>query len=170
MAVLDRVKERAETDLSDAELEAIIADAEAAIVERFGLAGEEISVTRAGRRRSLDFPRPIDPEASLEVAEIAPGETTSTEVEPAGYRLVNGGRTLERVGRLWGFMVAVTYSPVDDSPQREEVAVKLALAAIAYEAVSSRSVGDVNTNNVDYAAEREAILAGLQPRRGLFVA
>jgi hypothetical protein len=176
MALLDRLKERAETDLSDTELEAILAAIEAEVLSRFGAAGE-ITIITGGGGVTLDLARPIDETEDLTVTERT--SSGGTELASTDYLVKNGGRTLERVGTLWSSaieithwssVVEVTYTPIDESAQREDATIRLALLEIEYEAVSGRSVGDVSTTDLDYHRERERLLTALSPRRGLYFA
>lgn len=167
MALLDRLKERAETDLSDTELGAILAAIEAEVLSRFGAAGE-ITIITGGGGVTLDLARPIDETEDLTVTERT--SAGGTELASTDYLVKNGGRTLERVGTLWSSVVELTYTPIDDAPQREDATIRLALLEIEYEAVSGRSVGDVSSTDLDYHRERERLLTALSPRKGLYFA
>lgn len=162
MALLDRVKERLETDLTDTELNAIIADAQSEVDDRFGVVGQEITVILAGYRRMLDIIRPIDTDKDLEVTD------DDVVVDPGMYLVLNGGRTLSNRAGKWGEFVEVKYTPKDDSSQRDEVIVELAILSAQHQGISSNRVGDVSTNHADLPAQREAILNRLSPRNGLF--
>lgn len=182
MALIDRVKERVETDLTDAELASIIAEAQAEIRQRWGPDADSaspITVTTPGGDHALNLYRPLDAEEAIVVAETVSGgvsgETTTT-LAADDYRVWYGGRALERLAggtnsrSRWGDRVAVTYTPVDDTPQREEVVIKLVQLAVEYEGLDRRSVGDTTADHLDYPAEREKLIASLSPRKGLLIA
>lgn len=194
------IRGRYETDLEDGELTALIADAEGEIRRRYGpdrsTAEPPVPVTTTvtGGGRTLDFPRAID--TVEEVVELtdsgfvsAGGEVTLAATD---YELANGGQTLKRLGSgdnppslypsdrgaRWGREVRVSYMPVDDQAQRDEVVIKLVALSMEYDPVASRRVGDtaeVHTagaasGGLIYEDEREKLLASLSPRRGLLLA
>ena len=190
MALLDRVQARVETDLDPEELQRLIDEALSEIEDRFGPIADPanpITVTRDGDRRRLDLARPIDADHDIEVAEHVSswgtGETT-TELAADDFRLRNGGRTLERLATgtnartRWGTRVDVTYVPVNDGNQRQEVTIKLVQLAVEYEGVAIRRVGDTATThtsgaaagNLIYGQEREKLLQSLAPRGGMLIA
>lgn len=172
MALVDRVKERVETDLSDQELGEIVAESQHAIRERWGPDRDPdnpLAVTLEGRCRLLDVARPIDITQPLEVIDAG------TELAEGDYEVFYGGRILARTDRRpWGPVVKLRYVPHDDQAQRDEVAVKLAILSLTYRGlVKSSAVGDVQLSGVAteqaYAREREALLASLDPRGGLLI-
>lgn len=168
MALLDRVKERVESDLSDTELGNLITEAQRAISERFGPdrnTSSPITVTLDGGTRTLDLARPLDtaqtvvvteylgsvPDSTLDDWAGAVLEETATVLQATDYRVRNGGRTLERIftgpnsRARWGTRVDVTYVPVDDQAKRDEVVIKLVALAVEYEGVVERRAGDTST-------------------------
>ena len=173
MALLDRVKERTETDLTDGELTSLIAEAQAEIRERYGpdrSVAAPIAVSVDGGSPLLNLTRPLDAAQTVSVVEYvgygfdAPSQTTLAADD---YRVRNGGRSLLRLSdgtnarSSWGDRVVVTYVPVDDQPQRDEVTIKLVILALQYEGVERRHVGDVTTDHSDYQRERERLLGSL---------
>ncbi len=175
MALLDRVRDRIETDLDDGEVQLLIDEANQDIISRFGPHANPaapITVTvDASRRRSIDIIRPIDTAHPVVISETRYGDTA--ELVDADYRVLNGGRTLQRVmeglsSYAWGETVDVTYTPVADGNQRQEVIIGLVQLAVERLGVKSRKAGDLTTEFVDYSAEREKLLKSLAPRRGLF--
>lgn len=167
------VRARAETDLADPALQKLIDDAVSEIVQRHGPAGQVV-VELDGSGRLLDLVRPVGAGA-VTISERA-SDGTSVALAADDWRSMHGGRTLERLGdgtnpaARWAGRVTVTYTPVDDAARRDEVTVKLAVLALNYEGVQSRTVGDVQTRHADYAAEREKLVASLSPRPGLLLA
>lgn len=189
MALIDRVQARIETDLTADELQRLVDEALAAIEERWGPVSDPAApliVTLEGSRHKLDIVRPIDAAQAIAVVEFvgtAYGETQTT-LAASDYRVTNGGRTLERLHTgtnprsRWGHRVNVTYVPVNDGNQRQEVVVKLVQLAVEYEGVASRRVGDTQTSHTAgaqaggliYTQERERLIASLSPRKGLLIA
>jgi hypothetical protein len=181
MALLDRVKERIETDLSDAELQRLIDEANEEIIARYGPHADStapITVSVRGGGRVIDLIRPIDTDEDIVVTEYSTagfivGES-GTLLGADDYRVRNGGRTLDRLSggysTRWGGTVEITYTPVNDGNQRQEVTIKLVALAIEYGPYEKRTVGDVSTDHVDYAKEREKLIGSLNPRKGLLLA
>jgi hypothetical protein len=182
--VLERVQRRVETDLPSEELQDMVDEALVAIEDRYGPPADStrpITVTLlGGGRRILDLSRPVDTAWPVIVQERYQwdwwfaGETV-TNLASTEYRILNGGRTIERLGsglnggRVWGREVAITYVPVNDADARQEVAIKLVIASIQYQALNSESVGDSNQSYVSYSQERESLLGSLAQRK-FFVA
>src|SRR3546814_4329041 len=134
MALLDRWKERIETDLSDTELQAMIDAVTADIEQLYGVNGQ-ITAHREGDGKFLSLTRPMDGSQAATVTEISPrGLGTAgatTELTADDYRILHGGRTLERLvggtngATRWAPLVEVTYTPVSDAAKREEVVIKM---------------------------------------------
>lgn len=189
MALLDRVKERAAPDLSDAELNAMIAAIVAEIDARLGPVGP-ISVelgdaTEPGtsHARTLRLARPILAGQPVTVTERDPGNSgdaiAATILQAADYRILHEGRTLQRLNSgpnardHWAPLVTVEYTPTG-TPQaaRDDAVIKLMILDLSYRgALKSEKAGDYQfTLGGDPAAERAAILEGLQQRSGLVLA
>lgn len=173
MAILDRLRERSETDLTDTELNALIADATGEILDRWG-AIEPITAEKRGGSVVLDIARPIDDGETLTIVEhIGYPETTTTTTLVAGdYDVQNGGRTVIRLASgtnraaRWAPKVTLTYTPISDQDERDEVIVKVCLLSIEYDATQSTRVGDASSQSLDYRDEREKLIASLAPRKG----
>lgn len=188
MPLLDRVKERTGSDLSDAELQAMIDAIAAELAVRLGPVGQitlELGdpTDPASRfRRTLRLPRPADVGEPVTVVEVDPANDgdASAEVElvAADFRVLHGGRTLQRLtagpnGRsYWAPQVRVTYSPVSDQALRDEATIKLVALDLSYRGgLKSERAGDYQfTLSGDPAADREAILASLAPKIGVVMA
>lgn len=176
MALLDRVKERTKSDLSDEELQRLIDEAEGEITRRFGVlsvtseesspTADPISVTLRGGSSNLFPSHAVGDE--LEIVETEAGvETTLVETD---YRVWNGGRRIERLATgtnqrsSWAELVTVTYFPVDTQKQRDEVTIKLVKLSIDYEGgVSREGIDGYSATFSDYTKERESLLASLAP-------
>lgn len=176
MAILDRVRERTESDLTDTEITSLISDAQGEITARWGAVGE-VAVDFDGGVRSLDFARPIDTAEDVTIVEHTdyPTGTTTRTLVAGDYSIRNGGRTIVRLAsgtnreQYWAPKTVVTYTPVSDQDQRDEVTVKLCVLSIEYDATSGTRVGDASQQNLDYEAEREKLIASLAPRGGALV-
>ena len=175
MALLDRVKERVETDLSDAELQSMIDDIVNEIETRFGT-NAAITVEKDGGLSLLSMTRPIDTGETVTITEIEADNTTETVLAANDYRIRNGGRIVERLatgnnGRCaWAPTVRLAYTPVSDAAKREAVVIKLVQLDIEYRGLTSERAGDWQATYPDAAAEREKHLMTLSPRNGLVMA
>jgi hypothetical protein len=185
MALIDRVKARIETDLDDAEVQAMIDGIVTEIERRYGPNGP-ITEHRGderellSHRRFIDVVRPIDTGAAIELVEIEPPNTgaagNETTLAANDYRVLHGGRTVERLvdgtnGRMyWAPLVRITYTPLSDAAQREEAVIRLMQLAINDRGLASERAGDWAASYRDGGVEAEKILASLAPKRGLLMA
>lgn len=162
----------------------MIDEANGEIVARWGPHANPISpitVTVDGRRRYLDLPRPIDTTQTVTIIETRRwydgwygfGGADAVTLAVSDYIVSNGGRTLERLNSgtnpwwRWGTTVQITYVPVADGNQRQEVIIKLVQLAVAFDGNSSTRVGDVTESKFSYQAQRDKLLNSLKPRKGL---
>ncbi len=188
MALLDRVKERTGTDLSNGELTAMIDAITEELNFRFGTAGEitvdlgDFVDPHSAMLRTLRLIRPADPGLPIVVVEIDPGNSGAPEAErvldPADFDLVHGGRTLRRLASgpnaasYWAPMVRVTYTPTGEAAAREEATIKLVQLALSYRgSLVNERAGDYEfTLDPDHARQREAIFAALAQRQSMVMA
>lgn len=176
MALIDRLRERSEVDLTDPELDALIDDVQAEITSRFG-ALTSGAVELLGGSRILDLAIPIDTAETVTVVEHTdyPSGSTTVTLAASDYDVRNGGRTLQRLASgtngagYWAPKVVVTYTPVSNQNERDEVTLKVCLLSIEYDATEGTRVGDASQQNVDYTREREKLIASLAPRRGALI-
>ena len=186
MAILDRVKLRTQTDLTDGEIQSMIDEANQDIISKYGPHADPtnpITVMLDGYRHNLIMPRAIDVTASpapvfIEYWYDFAGETPIT-LGVNDYRIWPPGYKVERTnfGNMpgswpnfnWGRKVQVTYVPVNDGNQREEVMIKMVIIAIQYDAFKQQTVGDYSGQTSDYITERNNLLDSLAPRHGLLV-
>ena len=90
MALLDRVRERTGSDLSDGELQAMVDAIAEELDARFGLVGQQTvelgdPVDPVSRQlRTLRMPRAIDTAQALTLVEIDPANTGAASDETAG--------------------------------------------------------------------------------------
>jgi hypothetical protein len=190
MALLDRVKERTGTTLSDGELTAMLEGLAAELDARLGaLAETEEYFGDAGEtersRQVLTLMRPLDPGESVAVVEYAPGNsgdaTAQTVLDASDYRVLHGGRTLQRLTggpnghMLWAPLVRVTYTPKGDQAARDEVTIKLVALDLSYRGlIKSETAGDYSwagsVASDSYTAERDRLIGSLATRSGLVLA
>lgn len=166
MALLDRVRERVESDLSDDELLAMIAEATAEIENAWGPNAETRAEYLTGGARTLTLFRPADAAEPITVTE------NGTALDSSTYALAHGGRTIRRLqsaawpsGRAcWGSEVVVTYTVQDTQAQRDEATIKLVGLAAEYRGgLRADRIGDSSSNYAVWAEERDMLLARLAP-------
>ena len=173
--LIDRIRERIETDLTDDELVRIAITAQQMIVARWGADPDALTpevVYLEGHSRTLTMLRPIDITEDVTITEC---DTVLTADDD--YRIQHGGRTLVRLAdgkvtnphAIWGRDIKVEYVPKSDASSRTEATINLVQLAVTYEAVAVRNVGDVQTTHVRMVQEREQILNSLSPRPGLLM-
>lgn len=178
MALLSRVRERIETDLSDAELQDMIDGVVEEIENRFGPnAAIEVHIgvgEGAGDRQFLPLDRPIDTSQALTVTEI--NGTEETVLDTSDFLLRDGGRLIQRLStgtnpcRWWASLVKVNYTPQSDAKQREEAVIQVVQLEIQSRGLTSERAGDWQAQYADLVNEREKLIASLAPRRGLALA
>jgi hypothetical protein len=179
MPLLDRVKERTGSDLSDVELQAMIDGIAAELDARLGPAGEltvqlgDLTDPISRFKRTLRLARPMNQAEDITIVEVDPGNTNGAaalvELEAADFAVLNGGRTLQRLiggpnGRdYWAPVVRITYTPIGDQAARDEATIKLIALDLSYRGgLKSERAGDYQfTLSGDPVADREAIIAGL---------
>lgn len=188
MPLLDRVRERTGSDLSDAELQAMIDAIAAELDARLGPVGQivvelgDLSDPDSRFRRTLRLARPIDTAEPVTIVEIDPGNkgdgSAETGLEAADYAVRHGGRTLQRLtggpnGRdYWAPLVRVTYTPIGEQAARDEAAIKLIQLDLSYRGgLKSERAGDYQfTLSGDFETDRERIIAGLRAGGGMWMA
>lgn len=183
MAILDRVKERVETDLSDPELQSIIDEANQDIINKLGPHADPahpITERLEGRKKTVVVSRQIDKSYPIAITEYVSewgwGETVYT-LNALDYRIWPDGYVVERLvtgpnaWSYWTHHVEITYTPVNDGDQREEVIIKMAILAIGYDGsfpgLRSLGIGDVHMSQADYSSERDKLIYSLAPRGSL---
>ncbi|MEP9402042.1 hypothetical protein [Sphingomonas sp. VNH70] len=187
MALLDRVRERTGSDLSDTELLAMIAGIAGELDERLGPVGPitvdlgDPTDPQSGPHRTLRLNRPIGV-GDVVVVEIAPGDSgaagDAVTLSADDYRVLHGGRTLQRLstgqhGRShWSPIVRVTYTPAGPSQAaRDEAIIRLMQIDLTSRGVlKSEKAGDYQASFGDTEAEREKVFVGLEARRGMVMA
>lgn len=185
MALLDRVKERTGSDLSDGELQAMIDGIADEMDMRFGPAGPvtvdlgDLDDPTTAYLRTLRLDRPLDASEDVEIIETDPGNSgdalSSITLAADDYRVTHGGRTLQRLPtgtngrRFWAPLVTVTYTPIGEQAARDEATIKLIQLDLSYRGgLKSERAGDYQfTLSDNAAAERERIFEGLAQRRGM---
>lgn len=188
MDLIGRVRTRSNSDLPDEELQAMIDGIVAEMDARFGPAGEvtielgDLNDPVSRFMRTLRLIRPLDPAQAVTIVESDPADNglagNDITLEPADYRVLNGGRTLQRLqggpnGRCyWAPLVTITYSPLGEQAARDEAVIKLIQLDSSYRGgLKSERAGDYQfTLTGDINADREAIFEGLSQRRGMVMA
>jgi len=192
MALLNRVKERLGVDVSDTELEAMIATIAAEIEAIYGPASGEVEITlgdptdRERWKQTLTLPRALDASETVTIVEIDPADSGATaartELDSSGFRVLHGGRTLQRLtsgahgNSFWAPLVAITYTPADAVTQaaRDEATIKLIQLDLSYRGlIKSERAGDYqwagSLASDSYQTERNNILASLGAGRSSMV-
>lgn len=188
MALLDRVKERTGSDLSDGELSSMITAITEELDARFGAGGQttveigDPTDPASRHNRTLRLIRPADTAQAITITERDPGNSGNladeTQLAADDFRVMHGGRTLQRLNGgtnprdFWAPLVSVTYTPTAAAAQREEVTIKLIQLDLSYRGgLRSEKAGDYAfTLSGDQTADREAILQTLEDRRGMVMA
>lgn len=183
MALIDRVIERTETDLTTApggELALMIAEFQAQIQELWGPDRDVDAPITVGigthyGDKTVNLNRPLDGDEPVAVSEYA-YDGPETVLDADDFRVWYGGRTIERLNSganptsYWASRVEVSYVPKDDQRQRDEAVIELCILTIEYKGIASQKVGDAWITDLNYDAEREKILTRISPRRGLLIA
>jgi hypothetical protein len=184
MAIIDRVKERIESDLSDTEIQLIIDEANQDIINQFGPhwdPANPITVRVDGDRRNIILMRAIDIAQPLVVTEFITswgwGET-QVVLGDDDYRIWDPGFRVERLTtgsqppyfHKWAEQVTFEYVPLSDNNKREEVMIKLSVLAIEYDGLARKDVGDVKLFSNEYQGERDKLMNSLAPRGGFYIA
>lgn len=165
MDLLERVRERTQSELSDGELQELIDEAQGEIERRYGTVDDDGNVAESfsGGYSSLFLTRP-----ATEIVSVTENDGDSDTVLVAeDYRLHQTGRRVERLtsgvnpGSKWADSVGITYKPVDDQKQRDEVIIKLVKLSLEYEGVKAEGADGYRTDQLDFQAERNKLLASL---------
>jgi hypothetical protein len=188
VALLDRVRERTGSDLSDTELNAMITAITDDMNARFGPAGPitvvlgELDEPLSRPARTLRLVRPMDTAQPVTITEELPGNSgeagARVTLQAGDYRVLHGGRTLQRLtggpngNDFWAPTTSVTYTPIGEAGAREEATIKLMQIDLTYRGgLKSERAGDYQfTLSDDVAAEREKIFDSLALRRGMMMA
>ena len=166
-------RQHIETGLVDAALQRLIDDADALIVERYGAHTAAYNVEVEGGQNVLFLNRPVVSVTSI--TEYAARTTTPGLVlDPSDYRILYGGRVLERLTsganprNEWGERLVLVYTGDPQTARRTRIELDLVRLAARYEPYTMESVGDWSVKRVDdYVAEREKLLAELRAGTGI---
>lgn len=170
LITVDQLREHIETDVTDAGLQRYLDDADAEIVQRYGPhTGTVTEYFTPGAGDVFIFTsRRIGTITSI--VETSRGYNGDEDVTLTALDYVKEGqRQLRRLtggdneASYWASRVRVTYTPTGEVAKRTAATIDLVRLACRYDAASSTKLGDVSINHVDYALERERILARLQP-------
>lgn len=169
------LREHVETDLAESALQRLIDDADQAVVDRFGPHGsatetvtDDIDADPLGVYVFLG-------RAASAIASVV--EYTSASVSrtlaASDYRLVHGGKTLQRLttgttpATVWGYRVVVEYYPsTADNPRRRRIVIDLCKLTLTYGGyIKSERAGDYQSSSSltpdAYQRERERLMSEL---------
>lgn len=169
------LRHHVETDLDDTALQTVIDRLEAELVQRAGPHTGPITEIHSGRTASVFLRRPITSVASVREGDrIEPATPALTA--GSDYRLWPGEGRIERLLAGAGLdlpvsnpprfaaVVEVTYTPIDDQPQRSRILLELVRLDLAQSGRAAETVGeDYRYRGLDYRAHREALFAELRP-------
>jgi len=169
------LRENIETDLPDAALTRLLAEAVLDVESRFGDDSAQTVVLDGGGR----YLRLLRPAASVSaIVEKALDRSVLATLDATDYEVRHGGRLIERLeggnnsrGEGWADIVSVTYTPHAEEAIRNGVLIDLVKAAISYEGlIKNQVVGDYDSEGDlapdTYTRERENILRRLSNHRG----
>lgn len=150
------------TGLGDADLQGVIDREEAWLARRIGaLAG---SRTQTFHVRTPDLDGPLSLRRPTSAVTVTDNAVATTAV-----RLLRDGSVVESTAGAWAGPVAVTYTPNDSEEVRRGI-VALVRLAVSDSAYTSETIDDYSYSRGDGAAspaaQREAIVRDLIPRRG----
>jgi len=161
------VRDHVETDLIDDALTRLIEDADEEIIARGGAAASYPYDTPGGGARIV-LPRKASAIVSISERIL----NTDYALAAADYSLFSDGRTLERrvdgtyPSSFWRGHVSIVITPVLETALRKRILIDLVKLAVAYSAISSKSVDGVSLTALpDYQVERNRILGGLSRGR-----
>lgn len=166
------VQEYLETDLTNAQIDDLIADADRLIVRAYGphTADGDVTEQDRGLSRRLHFDRPFG--AIVEVVEYDSRDEPLT-LAVDDFRVWDDGFTLERLDTgtnprtFWNVRVDVTGTPADDDGIRKRVTLDLCRLSAEWDSQSTSRRGDFSTSSSDYEGQRDAILARCSSGSGL---
>lgn len=170
--IVDRIRERVDTDLTDDELARMAAESYHEIEDVWGADGEARQEWLTGGTRTLTLLRRA---ASTGVTEVVEDGTTLTAGD---YMIANGGRTLIRLDdqtpatpTVWGDSIRVTYAAHSDAAKRNEVVIKLVALGVEYRGgMRYDSVGDASSGYAVWLEERNQLIQSLAPWAAFTVA
>lgn len=151
---IDEVRALVPTDLTNAQLQAVIEREEAIFVARYGAHyvddDTEVEETIAAYGYDLFVSRPV-----TSITSVVSGSTTITA---AAYTLYAGTGWLKLNSGMWPASVVVTYVPANDNSLRKSVLIELIRLALSRTALKGESVaGEYSYSAPDWDAARAAI-------------
>lgn len=162
---VSELRDHVETDLIDSALQRIVDAEEEELISRFGPRSSQTDVLCGGGLH-IFASRPLKVVTSV----VEWDGTTATTLVAADYRLSADRRTLERLATgtnqstIWSDEVTLSYIP-DDAAKWTRTLIDLVRLALQYTAKGSESIGDYSSSNLDYAREREKLIAQLRGMR-----
>lgn len=179
--MLARLKERFETDISDAELQRVLDNANEDVLNQWGShadAGTPLTVLLVGGANAIFLDRPITVITSVTETVSGTGGfgETTTVLAADDYRIWFDGRALTRLfdgtnpRTVWGSRVEVVYVPLDDNNQRQEVILKMSILDLQYTGVKQERIGDYSATYYEHQMERQKLVNSLRPKGKMGVA
>jgi len=179
--MLARLKERFETDISDAEIQRVLDNCNEDVLNQWGAhsdAGTPLTILLVGGANAIFLNRPI--QVITSVTETVSGTggfgETTTVLAADDFRIWFDGRALTRLAdgtnprAVWGSRVEVVYVPQDDNNQRQEVILKVAVLDLQFTGVRQERIGDYSATYYDHQKERQELINSLRPKGKMGVA
>ena len=159
------LREHLQTDIIDASVTRLIADAESEIDEQHGQLITQTDEFHGEVTANALFLTRIATVITTVTEEIKSGGTyTATVLAADDYELKFRGRQLRRLvdgtnpRSRWGDTVTVIYTPQDDTNRRMRVAIDLVKLAVAFNGLDSEKIGDYAVQQTKYDLRRQEIL------------
>ena len=179
MSLIDRIKQRCEVDVDDAELQSIIDGIRSELDGRFGSVDGQKVVHQKPTGSILKLQAPLDEAQTVIISEevgLYLGGASEIVLGADDYRVLHEGRILERLqtgtnpALYWNGLVTVIYTPLNQCLKRDEVIVKLVGLDLVYRGFASERAGDYSIATGDQIGDRERVIATLGDRSGLGMA
>lgn len=161
-----------ETALDNTTLQQIIDAVELEIQSYAGPAAGKIWEVEPGIVTTLQLPTSAASITSVTEFTDARSEPTETALSSDDYELSSNGWDLRRLSDgtnprdVWGWRVAITYTPTTQTALRKQVAIQLARLDIAHSAYASENMADASASSKDIRREKANILRRM-PRSGI---
>ena len=151
------------SDISDVALQVFIDEAAADLVREIGAEGddERTEVSEGWYTASIYVSRKIK---VIDSIRERPFHGVYADVEASDYDF--RGRRIRRITGPWEEQVSVTYTPVDEIPQRNAIVSRLVALAAAFSPYSSTNAGGVSKSTREYVEQKELVLADARGIRG----
>lgn len=169
-------RQHVNTSVADPALQRLLDAAELAITGRVG-ALTAITERRRGGGSMLYFGRAIGTFTSITERTGDPIGWTDVVLDATDYTLLSDARTVRREitgthkAERWADDVTAVYTPLDDTAERQRVAIELVKLDLAHQpGLSGQSIGSWSESYaaLDYTETRESLIASLAPNTAWF--